>query len=35
MTDYAGRLIVHDREMHLDQDTNALAVGDLVEAPGF
>lgn len=31
MTDHAGRLIVHDREMHLEPRADALIVGDTVE----
>jgi hypothetical protein len=31
VTDYAGRLIVHDREMHLAPYTGTFAVGDAVE----
>jgi hypothetical protein len=32
MTDCTGRLIVYDREIHLETCAGALAVGDTVEA---
>jgi hypothetical protein len=31
MNEYAGRLMVYDREMHLDDPDGTLAVGDIVE----
>jgi hypothetical protein len=31
MSDYAGRLIVHDREMHLEPSSAAPTVGDTFE----
>ena len=31
MTDYAGRLVVHDRETHLEPYADALIVGDVVK----
>ena len=29
--DYSGRLIVHDREAHLEADTDTVALGDTFE----
>jgi hypothetical protein len=31
VTSYAGRLVVHDREIHLEPYADALAVGDVLE----